>query len=155
MVYLFLWYDSMGKDLRSEWMSSKGSLALEVDGGNDLFVILPWAQPGQVCSSGIRTVGKSLRYFLALTMTSGEGWAIRRWSVSKSTVWIISNSPFGRDPTIVWMTKIVSPVTRGTKVKTSLSCLSTNVIERALPRVVSPLLRNTPRDKSLWLRSGT
>ena len=43
--YRYLWYDAIGRDLRSEWISSKFSLALDSDSGNDRETIFPSMQP--------------------------------------------------------------------------------------------------------------
>ena len=43
MAYLNLWWELMGKDFRSEWMSAKGIVSLDLGGGKDLLVIFPCA----------------------------------------------------------------------------------------------------------------
>jgi len=45
MKYLYLWYDVIRNDLRSEWINSKHSFAHDLESGNDFEVIFPFIQP--------------------------------------------------------------------------------------------------------------
>jgi len=43
MAYLYLWYDSVGNDLRSEWMIWKGLVARVLDGVMIFVGFLPFS----------------------------------------------------------------------------------------------------------------
>ena len=78
--YLYLWYDSAGKDFISVWISSQAHLACTVVGGKEHWGCLPLAQPGQTAEDepGIVKSGSPLVCCLACLTTSFEGWLSRR-----------------------------------------------------------------------------
>ena len=74
----------MGKDLRSEWISSKGLLACLSVGGKEHCVIFPLVQPGQTGISLDTSKFGGNDVFLEIYLsTSGEGCAKQQCAILK------------------------------------------------------------------------
>jgi len=75
MKYLYLWYETTGKLLRSECMCSKGAVTLVLEGGCADTGILPCAQPGHTgeVDGTFKSLGKPLTQLEALVKMSLDG----------------------------------------------------------------------------------